>query len=468
MKLSLRFLGPIVMALTGAAACGELSVVEPQTEPAPALPPPPASSPSPASDAAIQAEASSDAGRGTPVFRSLVEQCKLINDAFLDDPTPNSTHFRANVRGTDLGIPVAHDGSLYFFFGDTAGWKGIWPFGGESLPDAIGVVSHAAVKGSPTALCDQLRFLGGAPENSVGRRIDARIERDFAAAAMTPPSGHEIGEYIHNPSGPRSANAFPYLPGDFEVPSGAFSHGGSIYVFYTTVQSPTVVEMKGSYLAKWAAPSPAGPPAYQILYSIDERFDANGALRGDFINVAPVVSGDYVYLFGTGKYRASNVHLARKKLSTLATAGGLERFDATTRTWRAANDASAKPIALAGAGELSVRHFPALGSWVMTTQEVAGGENRLVARFADAAEGPWSAPVAIASMSDPAFRTKYCCLADGCAGERLMHCDRAGFYAPYMLPDVRQNKDRSFAIDFLVSTWDPYNVALMTATFAPP
>lgn len=414
-------------------------------------------------------DASAEAGpRPIPRFKALGERCKLINGKHLDDPTANDTHFRANLRGTDLGIPVAHDGSLYVFFGDTAGVKGIWPFGPESLPDAVGVISHAAVKATPSALCTDLRFLVGSAAASVGRAADPRIERDFAAASMTPPPGHSIAEYIHNPAGPRGGNAFPHLPGDFEVPSGAFSYGGSIYVFYTTVESPTVVEMKGSYLARWTSPSAAGPPAYQILYGVDQRFDANGALRGDFINIASVVAGDYVYLFGSGKYRASTVHLARKKLATLATAGGFERFDAATKTWRAANDASAKPIVTAPAvGELSVQHFPTLGRWAMTTQEVSSGNNRIVVRFAEKPEGPWSPAQAMGSLSDPAFRSKYCCLGDECAGERLFHCDRAGFYAPYLLPDAALRADGSFTLDFVMSTWNPYNVALMSASFDP-
>lgn len=473
-RIAARPRAPRWLALLGFAvgmvgvACGALDVIE--AEPAPTLPSRPSAEPrAPSgSDAGAPREAGAKpVPKEAPVLRALALRCKLINGAFLDDPTPNAAHLRANVRGTDLGIPVAHDGSLYFFFGDTAGAKGIWPLGGESLPDAVGVISHSAAKASATALCDQLRFLGGPQEASVGRRADARIERDFAAGAMTPPQGRSIAEYIRNPAGPRGANAFPYLPGDFEVPSGAFSYGGSIYVFYTTVESPTVVEMKASYLATWVAPSPSGPPDYRILYGLDERFDGNGALRGDFVNVAPVVSGDEVLLFGTGKYRESAVHLARKKLATLATEGGLERFDAMTRTWRRATDASARPIVNARAGELSVRFFPELGWWVMTTQEISGGENRLVARFSDVPEGPWSAPRVIASMSDPAFRAKHCCTSSGCAGERLLHCDRAGFYAPYMLPDARPSADGSFAIDFVVSTWDPYNVALLTATFGP-
>jgi hypothetical protein len=404
----------------------------------------------------------------TPSFVSLAERCKLINDRNLDDPSANLPTTRANLRGTDLGIPVVNGTDLYVFFGDSAGFKAIWPLGPESLPDAVGysAVPYASVKADPSALCTNLRFLGGPKQSGAGHAVDSTIERDFAAASMTPPAGHAISEYIHNPAGPRGANAFPSLPGDFEVPSGAFSYQGSIYLFYTTVVSPSTVEMKASYLVRWTSPSTLNTPNYDILYSIDERFDANGAMHGDFINVAPVVSGDFVYLYGTGAYRQSAVHLARKHLTDLATPGGFERFDATTKTWVPANSATTAPVvASSGIGELSVRYFPAIKRFAMLDQEITAGNNQVVARFANAPEGPWSAPIAVASLSDPAFTAKYCCVSLDCTGERLINCDRAGFYGTYMLPDVTVHANGSFSIDFSMSTWDPYNVALMTATF---
>jgi hypothetical protein len=412
-------------------------------------------------------DASGDAG-STPAFVALTERCKLISNRNLDDPSANQPAFRANLRGTDLGIPVANGNDLFFLFGDSAGFRGIWSFGPESLPDAVGyaAVTRAAIAADPALLCTNLRFLGGPAQSGIGHQQDSRIERDFAAVSMSPPAGHTLAEYIHNPAGPRGQAAFPNLPGDFEVPSGAFSRDGSIYVFYTTVVSPSTVEMKGSYLARWASPSSSGAPTYDILYAVDERFDAAGPLHGDFINVAPVVHGDFVYLYGTGEYRKSAVHLARKPLASLAQAGGFERFDAVTKQWRSASSAAAAPVVVStGIGELSVQYFPAIKRFAMLEQEIVAGNNQVLARFATSPEGPWSAPLTVASLSDPAFRAKYCCVSLECAGERLINCDRAGFYATYMLPDVTTRPDGSFAIDFVMSTWDPYNVALMSATF---
>ncbi|MCA9677159.1 MAG: DUF4185 domain-containing protein, partial [Myxococcales bacterium] len=393
-----------------------------------------------------------------PAAVELDLRCKLVNGRNLDDPTANDTHHRANLRGTDLGIPVVHGDQLYVFFGDTAGAQQIWPLGRESLPDAVGYAeaSAAEVAADPTRLCAQLRFLttGGAT---------GPVEADFAGASMTPPPGHDLAEYIHAPAGPRGAGLFPSLPGDFEVPSGAFSAGGSIYLFYTTInQDP--FEMRGSYLARWATPSTTGVPAYDILYAVDERFDDAGPLRGDFINIAALVDGPYVYLYGTGAYRASPVHLARKRLDDLATPGGFERYDAATGAWVGPDAATAPIVPEPGLGEVSVRHVPAIDRYVMLDQEITAG-NRIAARFAEAPEGPWSAPVTVATMGDPGFAARYCCLGTDCPGERLMECDHAGFYGTYLLPGATVDADGAFTLSFLMSTWIPYNVVLMTATF---
>ncbi len=397
-----------------------------------------------------------------PKLQGTQLSCKLINDTSQTDPTPNQTHTRANLLGTDLGIPVAHQGTLYFFFGDTLGYKAIWPIS-ESSPDSVGYALDPwpAVAADPSLLCHDLRFLL-VPGAGLGNGVDPAIQADFAGISMSPPPGKPIGDYIHNPAG---NGAFTSLPGSFEVPSGAFSHGGSIYVFYTTVDSPSGLHMKASYLARWASPSPASTPGLDILYAVDQRFDAAGQLGGDFINIAAEVSGEHVYLFGTGEYRASAVHLARKKLADLASPGGFERFDAASKSWMAAPAKSAPIIDAPGFGETSVRYFPAIGRWMFLAEDLSSG-NRIVARFAATPEGPWSQSITVHDMADPAFLAKYCCAGDSCAGGRLFHCGKAGFYGSYLLPDAAVGPEGSFTVTYTLSTWNPYNVALLRATFA--
>lgn len=432
--------------------------VDPRTDPAPATPSSPSST-AEGSDDAEPGQPRTAAPLPLPKTRSVSEVCKLINGRGVDDPSANDLHHKFNLRGSDLGIPVEHDGTTYFFFGDSIGFKGIWNFG-ESVPDAVGFASTADLARDARALCTRLGFLSLAPAQSFGPTKDPTIQRDWAAISMRPPAGHTLGEYIKNPAG---HGKFAHLPGDFEVPSGAFSANGSIYVFYTTVDSK--IQMKGSYLAKWKSPDPNGLPNLDILYHVDQRFDDSGGLRGDFINNAALVIGEYVYVYGTGDYRRSPVHLARKKLSALDTEGGFERFDAATGTWKGPREAAAPIVPVPGIGELSVRYYPSIGRYMMIDQEQTPGKNRIVARFAQAPEGPWSEGVVVSDMGDPAFRAKYCCEGSTCEGERLFHCDRAGFYGTYLLPDVKKNADGTFTASYLMSTWDPYNVALMQATF---
>jgi hypothetical protein len=401
-------------------------------------------------DAANVADA---APRAVPTLDGSSFACKLLNGAHLGDPTANQVHFRANVRGADLGIPVAIGDRLFVLFGDTIGFAGIWGFG-ESHPDAVGYALDppAVVGANPALLCDRLRIVTLPPESSIGPTVDPRVEADFAGAAMIPPTGHDLGEYIHNPAG-----GFAHLPGDFEVPSGAFAFGGSIYVFYTTVASPSDVTMIGGYLARWDTPAVDAIPAYQIVAALDD---------GDFINVAADVRDDTVYLFGTGTFRESPVHLARTR-DPAAVPGSIERYDAATATWSPAGGAPI--IDVAGHGETSVRYFAAIDRWMFLAEELTPLSNRIVARFADRPEGPWSDAIVIHDMADPAFRAAHCCaITDACAPAEFMHCDRTGFYGAYLFPDVIAHGDGRFTVAYTLSSFDPYNVVLFQTTFVQP
>lgn len=404
-------------------------------------------------DGAVGGDAAVDAAPGPITLGASSQLCKLLSNKNASDPTPNDVQHRANILGADLGIPVEHDDKLYVMFGDTIGFAGIW--GNESHPDSVGygVDSATAIASQPSLLCTNLRMLTLAPAQSIGPSVNASVQRDFAGVAMAPPSGHSIGEYIRNPSG-GGANNFPNLPGDFEVPSGAFSYGDSIYIFYTTVVSRGDITMKGSYLARWTNPSTSGTPGYQILYQVDQRFDATGALHGHFINIAAQVAGEYVYLFGTGEYRKSQVYVARKRLDQLATPGGFEELGTIATT--------------AGYGETSVRYFPDIGRWMLLAEELTPSSNRIVASFAAKPEGPWTAPLVVHDMGDAQFRGQYCCTSeDNCLGKQMFNCNRTGFYGTYLFPEVTQSGN-DFTVAYTMSSFSPYNVALFQTTFHRP
>jgi hypothetical protein len=398
-------------------------------------------------DAALDGAAVVDGEPGASL--GSVQLCKLLSNRNTSDPTPNDVQHRANVLGADLGIPVAHDQRLYLLFGDTIGFAGIWG-NGESHPDAVGHATDdaAMIAAHPELLCGDLQMATLAPQDSTGPRVDPSVVADFAAGYMTAPPGHTLGEFIRNPAG--DTTLFPALPGDFEVPSGAFAYGDSIYVFYTTVVSRAQPDMKASYLARWTNPGDGAPP-YQILYAVDERFDASGPLGGNFINIAAEVSGDYVYLFGTGDYRRSPIYLARKRLDALATPGGFEDLGMI--------------IATPGYGETSVRYFPEIGAWMLLAEELLPASNRIVAYTAAQPEGPWSQPYIVHDMADPAFTSAYCCaIDDDCQGQQMFDCDRTGFYGSYLLPGAIL-RGSTFTLTYTLSSFAPYNVALFQTTF---
>ncbi|HTL34328.1 MAG TPA: DUF4185 domain-containing protein [Kofleriaceae bacterium] len=387
----------------------------------------------------------------TPALASSKQLCKLLSDRNVNDPSANDVQHRANVLGADLGIPVVASDKLYLLFGDTIGYAGIWP-GTESHPDSVGygLDSATAIAADPSLLCDRMRVVALPASQSIGPSVSSSVKADFAGAAMIAPSGHSLGEYIRNPAGSGS-NTFPQLPGDFEVPSGAFSVNGSIYVFYTTVVGPGQVDMKASYLAKWVQPTTSGPFGYQVLYQVDERFDNNGAMHGNFINVAAEVVGDYLYVFGTGDYRRSKIHAARKPLTELEQPGGFEDLG--------------EIVGAAGYGEISVHYYPSIGRWMLLAEESLPTSNHIVAYFSEKPEGPWGTPFVVHDMGDSAFQTKYCCSSeDNCLGVQMFNCNRTGFYGTYLMPTLIETASQ-VTFTYTMSSFSPYNVALFQTTF---
>ena len=407
-------------------------------------------------DGAVPGDALADVSSGPIALGTSSQLCKLLNDRNAADPTPNDVQHRANILGADLGIPVEHGGTMYIMFGDTIGYAGIWG-GGESHPDSVGYGTDpaAAIASQPSLLCTNLRILTLSPAQSIGPSVNSAVQRDFAGVAMAPPAGRSITEFIRNPSGGGGGGGtFAHLPGDFEVPSGAFSHGDAIYVFFTTVVSRADITMKGSYLAKWTNPSTTGTPGYQILYEVDQRFDGTSPLGGRYINIAAQVAGDYVYLFGTGEYRRSQIYVARKRLSELATPGGFEELGTIATT--------------PGYGETSVRYFADVDRWMLLAEELTPTSNRIVASFADEPAGPWSTPLVVHDMGDAAFRAQYCCTSeDNCLGKQMFNCNRTGFYGTYLFPEVTQS-GKDFTVAYTMSSFSPYNVALFQTTFRRP
>ena len=400
---------------------------------------------------------------------SLVDyglHCKLISDETLEDPTANATHTRFNLRGTDLGIPLEIGDTLHLFFGDTTGFREIWPFGED--PDSVAFADAAAVAADPTVLCDSLDVYVTPDIPSVAADTDPSVLRDFAAGAMTAPEGQMLSDYIGDTAGP-----FPQLPGSFEVPSGAMTIGDTVYLTWAG-QSELMPRprMHLSYLVRWDPPREL--PNYQIVRPLD-AFD-QGPLGGHFMQIAPVVRDDVVYAFGTGDFRYSGIYLARIVAAAIETGEGTEVFDPELGSWvdpaklSPADRAAIVPMLESdGVGELSVQWVEDAGVYVMLYQRELHGQggmiedNRIVLRTSVAPEGPWSDAVTVIDMADPAFRDAHCCGPDACPGQQILHCAAAGLYGTYQLPHPgvsNDGEDVVLDLAFVASTWNPYNVVL--------
>src|SRR5690606_21033721 len=148
------------------------------------------------------------------------------------------------------------------------------------------------------------------------------------------PPGESIRDYIDRPV-PAFETADSSFAGSFEVPSGAISHAGQTYIFWSTRSGTGDIEpMRLSFLARWETPG-RSPLFYQILHRIDD-LEWGRPLGGHFLQIAPVIRDGYLYLFGTGHYRQDGVHLARKRADDIALPGGFELYDPRTGAWSAA------------------------------------------------------------------------------------------------------------------------------------
>jgi hypothetical protein len=430
-----------------------------------------------------------------------------------------------DIWGVDLGLSVLNpngDDTL-IFFGDTSTDRNGWNWA-EST-------GHFRLRDN---LCSGLAIdtLAGTPTV-------------FAPDVMVAPSGVPISSFVDEPVAPGEGGATPSnaaVPGAYEVPTGAFAYSPdssdhNVYLFYTTTPSPpNGPAIAASYLAMWNNPSPStpgtitpnSPNTYQVLATVDNLSGTTPNLGGHFINVAAAMDGDgWLYLFGTGSYRASPVSLARMALGDISSIGAcasppcslsqvptLEIWSQTSTgsAWLPAS-AAPTPLALTAdstIGELSVRYIPAAGLWVMMYTPQGSGQVMML--WSLSAEGPWTADQVVIPFKDSADQSMYCCQGplgttasgnsaytcldpDGNpAHQQIAECKGtgvpcggttcgpvgkmfSGMYAPYLLPlaqvDVSYGPGSGarwitqvdvITLHFLLSNSQPYGATYFTTT----
>jgi len=175
--------------------------------------------------------------------------CQLTGDVdrATRKPTLNQTDKKFGIWGTDLGSSFEHKGKLYFLFGDTIGRPG---------------------------------------------------DRDVLAWTESHEPSHIQLHFYQAPDRKWLPLTVPGISqGAFEVPSAGISLDDNIYVICTTGHSDKKT-MGRSVLAR----SDDDGKTFKKLHQLS---------HDKFINVSFWRTGKWLYIFGSGDYRKSNVFLAR-------------------------------------------------------------------------------------------------------------------------------------------------------------
>ena len=338
-------------------------------------------------------------------------------------PTDNLTASRYRLEATDLGIPFRHKDRTYVLFGDTIGARG---------GDAIAYTTDTTA------------------ENGIKL------------------------EFVHDSSGTYRPIIIPGVSqGDYEVPTEGVSVGDRMYVYHTTDATfggEGWADMQRSVVAV------SDDDGQSFTY----RYDLS---RQRFINVSieqveaaawdglPQKQGAGLVMFGSGKYRRSNVYLAFQLAPEINSRSSLQYWAGLDRdgqpVWSAREDAAQPLFNQPCVGEFSVSYNRFIRQWIMLYN--CDSPRGINLRTSDQPWGPWSEPEII---FEPWNDKGYCNFMH--TSWQFRKCDQVqdgdlenkwgGEYGPYQFKDFATGNDTTTTIYFTMSTWNPYTVVLMKAT----
>lgn len=300
--------------------------------------------------------------------------------------------------------------------------------------------------------------------------------------------------------------------GPFRTPSGAFDYNGSLYMFYVVnIQEGHPHLALKSIVAKSDQPSShwssKHPPTFHRLYTVSEHSKVGDVSNppgeeggtGKFM-FNPVVLMDaatlsdagltkglppalqnatkVAFVFGSSwKYNRSNVYLAAFCANDVE-AGTSKWFyyagqNGQTTAW--SNDERAAAPLLAGApnvGNHSVVWNAGLHRFILMY-------GNIVAQLSATPWGPWGEALVVLEPrsawstalihhpgQDPIVRSTVP-IRGPVSGEVLdISKDAEGVpYGPYLLDEYTSNPDGTVTVYFTMSTWNPYEVFLVSTTF---
>lgn len=304
----------------------------------------------------------------------------------------NQTDVKYNVGGCDLGIGwEIKPGHYGFFFGDT--------FGSDFKPN----FEHPGPNGG--AWRSNVLLYSHDMTLSDGLVIDG--------AAMGNGQAREICYSAHDGSG----------HGDWtSIPTAAVHANGADYVHYMNIKdwNGWVTSYSGLYKSE------DGAATWQQVTGIRFEGESNFGQAGYYNHDGTV------YMIGTKTGRTDVPYLARFQEKNIEKASEYEFWNGTG--WVKGKESAAAPLFNESAGELSFSYMPKLDKWVLLyLRDVPVYD--IAMRTASNPEGPWSAPVQIASG-----------------------WNWAQLYGSYIHPLSKQGT----TLYFIMSMWLPYNTYLMS------
>ena len=347
-------------------------------------------------------------------------------------PTLSRTYTRYKILGTDLGNSFECQGRLYFLFGDT-----------------VGALDHALDTIATTEATD--------PE--AGVRLDFLTVPGKPYMTIQPP-GIRMGA--------------------FETPTGGIALGERMYV---TVRTHHAEDWSTDrlVLTRFTPPStfvplrtlsqaPAGHFLTVTLHADPPRDATAGLPPG----------GPWVFIWGSGKYRSSDVYLAITSTEKFEKGGRTLYFsgmdEAGHPAWNPQEKKAAAITRNGTVGDVSVKWCAEPGLWLMTFDSRPPAQRGILFCYSKTPWGPWSEPQLIFNprrdagygkfIHDPKAEPN-----DGLAGpvigvpESKANEVIGGEYAPYMVQRWIKAKGNRLTIYYTMSVWNPYVVELMKSEF---
>ena len=289
------------------------------------------------------------------------------------------------------------------------------------------------------------------------------IQSDFGAGdhknfEVVVPVGQRLRHFFHD----NSSVALPWTPA--QVVTRA-----SMYVFFTTdrIEDPLgdPNSMGRSVLARTEDGGiKFGSPIYDFSTGKFINLSLQVVTNGDFPGL-PDQDGQGLLVWGSGRYRQSNVYLAYVRLDRLADRSAFWYFSGTLpenqRPRWAKDEAEARPLFLSGTvGELCVRWNPFLARFIL----VYNGANPLYIIEHQSIQpwGPWTGGQNVFDQDQAlgVFMHK-AGSNDGLADPD--DSDGGASYGPYLISRyTTPSDDGSTTMYFVLSVHNPYNTMLMS------